>query len=183
MRSQAAGKGCPKDIPDTIGNSVNASIAISGVITGIANQFSPVRTNVDVCWRESRGRSGPRFSKPVERQRSTRSKSGGIHSHGKVQAGLEPELGGGYVALGRNSAVIRVELPVLVFIYLIVFLTAIFSLWIVYEWLRRSREKEALRYRVRCSICASIFEDKTNNLLPRCPRCGSLNERYKIGGL
>ena len=78
---------------------------------------------------------------------------------------------------------IRVELPVLVFIYLIVFLAAVFSLWIVYEWLRRSREKEALRYRVRCTICASIFEDKTNNLLPRCPRCGSLNERLKIGGL
>lgn len=77
---------------------------------------------------------------------------------------------------------IGVELPVLVFIYLFVFLAAIFSLWIVYEWFRQHREKEALRYRVRCTICASIFEDKTNNLLPRCPRCGSLNERYKIGG-
>ena len=78
---------------------------------------------------------------------------------------------------------IRVELPVLVFIYLIVFLAAVFSLWIVYEWLRQRREKEALRYRVRCTICASIFEDRTNNLLPRCPRCGSLNERLRIGGL
>ena len=77
---------------------------------------------------------------------------------------------------------IGVELPVLVLIYLFVFLAAIFSLWIVYEWSRQHREKEALRYRVRCTICASIFEDKTNNLLPRCPRCGSLNERYKIGG-
>jgi DNA-directed RNA polymerase subunit RPC12/RpoP len=78
--------------------------------------------------------------------------------------------------------VIRVELPVLVFIYLIVFLAAIFSIWIVYEWFRQRREKEALRYRVRCTICASIFEDKTNSLLPQCPRCGSLNERYKMGG-
>ena len=77
---------------------------------------------------------------------------------------------------------IRVELTVLIFIYLFVFLAAIFSLWIVYEWFRQHREKEALRYRVRCTICASIFEDKTNNLLPRCPRCGSLNERNKIGG-
>ena len=77
---------------------------------------------------------------------------------------------------------IRVELPVLVFIYLIVFLASIFSLWIAYEWFRQRREKEALRYRVRCTICASIFEDKTNDLLPRCPRCGSLNERYKMGG-
>jgi DNA-directed RNA polymerase subunit RPC12/RpoP len=79
--------------------------------------------------------------------------------------------------------VIRVELPVLVFIYLFVFLAAVFSLWIAYEWLRVRREKETLRYRVQCTICASIFEDKTNTLLPRCPLCGSLNERFRIGGL
>ena len=78
---------------------------------------------------------------------------------------------------------IRVELPVLVLIYLFVFLGAIFSLWIVHEWLRRHREKETLRYRVQCTICASIFEDKTNSLLARCPRCGSLNERFRMGGL
>ena len=78
---------------------------------------------------------------------------------------------------------IRVELPVLVFIYLFVFLAAVFSLWIAYEWRRQRSEKEALRYRVQCTICASIFEDKTSTLLPRCPRCGSLNERFRIGGL
>lgn len=78
---------------------------------------------------------------------------------------------------------IRVELPVLVFIYLFVCLAAVFSLWIVYEWRRRRDEKEVLRYRVQCTICASIFEDKTDTLLPRCPRCGSLNERFRIGGL
>jgi len=78
---------------------------------------------------------------------------------------------------------IRVELSVLVFVYLFVFLAAVFSLWIVYERLRRRREKEALRYWVQCTICASIFEDKTNTSLPRCPRCGSLNERFTIGGL
>ena len=78
---------------------------------------------------------------------------------------------------------IRVELPVLVFIYLFVFMAAVFSLWIAYEWLRIRRQKETLRYRVQCTICASIFEDRTNTLLPRCPRCGSLNERFSIGGL
>jgi len=78
---------------------------------------------------------------------------------------------------------IRVELPVLVFIYLFVFMAAVFSLWIAYEWLRVRRQKETLRYRVQCTICASIFEDRTNTLLPRCPRCGSLNERFRIGGL
>ena len=78
---------------------------------------------------------------------------------------------------------IRVELSMLVFIYLFVFLAALFSLWIAYEWKRARREKEALRYRVRCTICATIFEDKSNATLPRCPRCGSLNERLEIGGL
>jgi uncharacterized paraquat-inducible protein A len=78
---------------------------------------------------------------------------------------------------------LRVELSVLIFIYLFVFLAAIFSLWIVYEWRRQRHEKQALRYRVQCTICASIFEDKTSALLPRCPRCGSLNERFKMGGL
>jgi DNA-directed RNA polymerase subunit RPC12/RpoP len=78
---------------------------------------------------------------------------------------------------------LRVELAVLVFIYLFVFLAAIFSLWIVYEWRRHKQEKQALRYRVQCTICASIFEDKTSVLLPRCPHCGSLNERYRMGGL
>ena len=78
---------------------------------------------------------------------------------------------------------IRVELPVLVFIYLFVFMAAVFSLWIAYEWLRVRRQKETLRYRVQCTICASIFEDRTNTLLPRCPQCGSLNERFRIGGL
>ncbi|MBV9492449.1 MAG: hypothetical protein JO069_22375 [Verrucomicrobia bacterium] len=78
---------------------------------------------------------------------------------------------------------IRVELSMLVFIYLFVFLAALFSLWIAYEWKRAWREKEALRYRVRCTICATIFEDKTDVSLPRCPHCGSLNERFETGGL
>ena len=78
---------------------------------------------------------------------------------------------------------IRVELSMLVFIYLFVFLAALFSLWIAYEWRRIRREKEVLRYRVRCTICATIFEDRTNVILPRCPRCGSLNERLEIGGI
>jgi uncharacterized C2H2 Zn-finger protein len=29
-------------------------------------------------------------------------------------------------------------------------------------------------------ICAFEFEDRTTALLPRCPRCGSLNERFRL---
>jgi rRNA maturation endonuclease Nob1 len=78
---------------------------------------------------------------------------------------------------------IRVELPVIVLIYFFVLLAALFSLSIVYEWRNQKREKEVLRYRVHCTICASIFEDRTSAELIRCPRCGSLNERQKTGGL
>src|SRR3954463_8874840 len=75
--------------------------------------------------------------------------------------------------------VIPVSLSALVTIYLLVFLAAVFLLWIFGEWNRRRRERRALRYRLRCVICAFEFEDRTPALLPRCPRCGSLNERFK----
>jgi hypothetical protein len=74
---------------------------------------------------------------------------------------------------------IRVSLAALVTIYLLVFLAAVFLLWIFGEWNRRRRESRALRYRLRCVICALEFEDRTAILLPKCPRCGSLNERFR----
>jgi hypothetical protein len=77
-------------------------------------------------------------------------------------------------------AVIRVSLAALVTIYLLLFLAAVFLLWIFGEWNRRRREQRALRHRLRCVICAFEFEDRTPTLLPRCPRCGSLNERFKL---
>jgi DNA-directed RNA polymerase subunit RPC12/RpoP len=76
--------------------------------------------------------------------------------------------------------VIRVSLAALVAIYLLLFLAAVFLFWIVGELNRRRRERRALQYRLRCVICAFEFEDRTDALLPRCPRCGSLNERFKM---
>jgi rubrerythrin len=75
---------------------------------------------------------------------------------------------------------IRVSLGTLATIYLLLFLAAVFLLWIVGEWNRRRRERRALEHRLRCVICAFEFEDRTAVLLPRCPRCGSLNERFKL---
>src|SRR3954447_16730128 len=80
---------------------------------------------------------------------------------------------------GPHHAVIPVSLSALVTIYLLVFLAAVFLLWIFGEWNRRRRERRALRFRLRCVICAFEFEDRMPALLPRCPRCGSLNERFK----
>jgi len=78
---------------------------------------------------------------------------------------------------------IRVSLTILIFIYLLLFLAAVFCAWLWYGWRSKRREKIALRYRLRCGICAFDFEDTTTTLLPRCPRCGSLNERFSPGTL
>lgn len=75
---------------------------------------------------------------------------------------------------------LRVSLALLIFVYLFIFLTAIFGLWIWYEVKRQRRERFAVRHRVRCSVCAFLFEDPSGETLPRCPRCGSLNERRRI---
>jgi hypothetical protein len=77
----------------------------------------------------------------------------------------------------------RVSLTTLIFVYLTVFLSAIFVVWIVRNSRRIQREKEARRHRLRCTICAFEFEDPTDTLLPRCPRCGSLNERFPFSSL
>jgi hypothetical protein len=75
---------------------------------------------------------------------------------------------------------IRVSLTLLVFLYLGLFLLAVFGIWIVFECKRQLRERRSTRFRVRCSICAFEFEDATEEQLPRCPRCGCLNERRHI---
>jgi hypothetical protein len=74
----------------------------------------------------------------------------------------------------------HVTLTTLVFIYLFIYLNSVFGLWLWNVWRQARREKLALRHRLRCSICAFEFEDKTDTVLPRCPRCGSLNERLKF---
>ena len=75
---------------------------------------------------------------------------------------------------------IRVSLTVLIFIYLALFLTAVLTLWIGFEWSRQRRERRAVRNRIRCALCAFEFEDASEESLPRCPRCGSLNERERF---
>ena len=75
---------------------------------------------------------------------------------------------------------IRINLAELVVVYLLVFLAAILVVWIAYEMVWRVRENRSRKHRVRCAICAMEFEDRSIAALPRCPRCGSLNERDKL---
>jgi uncharacterized paraquat-inducible protein A len=78
---------------------------------------------------------------------------------------------------------IPVSLSYLVLIYLVIMLGPIFASWLFNEWRRQRRERAAFRHVIRCGQCAFEFEDKSNTLLPRCPRCGSLNERYTLSRL
>ena len=78
---------------------------------------------------------------------------------------------------------IRVSLTVLVFIYLAGMLGLIFAGWIVSEWRRQRRERLAFRNVLRCDPCGCEFEDTSADPLPRCPRCGSLNERRTLSRL
>ena len=72
---------------------------------------------------------------------------------------------------------IHVKLTTLVFAYLGAFLALVFGNWIVWNIGRLRRERQALRHRLRCVLCAFEFQDLSDDMLPRCPRCGSLNER------
>ena len=78
---------------------------------------------------------------------------------------------------------IRVSLTLLIFIYLTGFLTVIIALWVWSEWSRQRRERRAVRHRLRCAMCSFEFEDASETPLPRCPRCGNLNEREPFGML
>lgn len=78
---------------------------------------------------------------------------------------------------------IPVTLSALIFSYLALMLALIFGAWIISTWRRQRRERLAFRHVLRCGICACEFEDRTSTLLPRCPRCGSLNERYRLSRL
>jgi len=75
---------------------------------------------------------------------------------------------------------IQVSLNVLVFIYLGLMLGMIFGAWMLSSWRRQRRERLAFRHVLRCRICSFEFADESSTLLPRCPRCASLNERYRI---
>lgn len=75
---------------------------------------------------------------------------------------------------------IRVSLSVLVFIFLGLMIGPIFAAWLLNEYRRSQRERAAFQHVLRCTACALEFEDRSDVELPRCPRCGALNERVPL---
>lgn len=78
---------------------------------------------------------------------------------------------------------IRVSLTVIVFLYLIVFLSTIAAVWLLDTRRRRRESRRALQFRLRCAICGFDFEDRSASPLPNCPRCGRPNERVSFDPL
>jgi len=79
--------------------------------------------------------------------------------------------------------VIPVSLADLVLYSLGGMLAGIFGAWFLSEWRRQRRERLAFRDVLRCTFCGSEFEETTGDLLPRCPHCGTLNERFRLSRL
>jgi ribosomal protein L37AE/L43A len=78
---------------------------------------------------------------------------------------------------------IRIRISVLAFVYLLLLLGTIFGVWLAYGLRKKKREKAHMRSRVHCSLCSFDFLDESTTELPRCPRCGSLNERLEFSTL
>ena len=86
-------------------------------------------------------------------------------------------MGGRCAAQLKTGTMISVTLDYLVLIFLLLMLAPIVFAWVLDGWRWRRRQRDAFRHVLRCSMCAWEYEDATENPLPRCPACGSLNER------
>ena len=75
---------------------------------------------------------------------------------------------------------IRVDLSTLVLISLLIMLGPIVAAWLLNEYRRSKRERAAFQHVIQCRLCSFEFEDQGQEVLSRCPRCGSLNERFPI---
>jgi len=78
---------------------------------------------------------------------------------------------------------IHVSFSLLILIYLLFQLGLIFGAWLWNVLATRRRLQKSVRHRLRCTACALEFSDESQAPLPRCPRCGNLNERVRFSTL
>jgi rubrerythrin len=78
---------------------------------------------------------------------------------------------------------IRLSLGMLVLVCMGTLLLSIFAAWTLFESRRQRRERRAFENVYRCSSCGCEFEETSEEVLARCPRCGTLNERYRLSRL
>lgn len=78
---------------------------------------------------------------------------------------------------------IRVALSQLFIYYLIAILSGLLAIWLFGDWRRKRKEKQARRFHLVCNICGITYEDRTNDDIPPCPKCGARNERAALRDL
>ncbi|RYD80888.1 MAG: hypothetical protein EOP84_11650 [Verrucomicrobiaceae bacterium] len=74
----------------------------------------------------------------------------------------------------------RVSLSTLVLISLAIMLGPVFIAWLLNEYRRSRRERAAFQHVLRCTLCGFEFQDQSQEVLAKCPRCGRLNERFPL---
>ena len=74
----------------------------------------------------------------------------------------------------------RVSLDSLIIVYLALLIGFLSLVWIAAEVRRLRRERRLRRDFIICGICDHVYEDRSENQLVNCPRCGALNERGRV---
>lgn len=81
---------------------------------------------------------------------------------------------------------IQIETQWFIFLYLLLFLTAIFSAWISFEIFRRRVGRRTRDRAITCPRCGMVFQPPAQNDIFPCPRCGGKMElqlaRRSLGG-
>lgn len=72
---------------------------------------------------------------------------------------------------------IHVTLPGFFFLYLVMLVGGIACVWLTGEIARMREARRLRKSRTLCRVCGVIYEDRTQNPLPRCPHCSHPNER------
>lgn len=77
----------------------------------------------------------------------------------------------------------KTTLPQLIVYNLCTLLGLLGLIWVVQVWRLRRRERRALKFKISCVICGTVFDDLTEEPLVKCPTCGRLNERDRLPDL
>ena len=75
---------------------------------------------------------------------------------------------------------IQFSISNLILLYIAIGIAILMGLWLSNEWKRKRLERQNRRFRVLCRICATEFEDQSDDPIPLCPHCGQRNERVPI---
>ena len=75
---------------------------------------------------------------------------------------------------------IRIDISILVFFYVLLSVVVILAVWIVsgYRGARTFTPKD-IEYIWKCRICSNVYIDSKHEDISSCPLCGSYNKRHK----